>query len=777
MHPRSSRDLVASPADPIRLSSSEPLNAMDLPAPITAEAESLLAPPPTLRPVTSDPRYHDLRQEIDKLGSLTGPGVDWRAISTLGQGLTREIGKDLAVIAYTAFAGLKLRGLPGLLPGLVTLARLVREPPAGLTPNKPLGRARAVEWLLARLQTELQSTDPGRLDPPSAAVLPGALRELRSACRDVLGDLSPSFGPLLQLATALQPAEAPTPEAPETSPIQATTVASSPDAPPTGHADSPPAPAATDPHAPASPPRPDPATDLRALASPWLAPIDPATPCGTEPSGHDAFREAREELAKLTAPSGEPVDWPRLESRSAALLQTVAKDLRAAAWWTLARFHRGGLAGLAQGLAVVALLLEDFGAQLHPQRPKPRRDTAEWLIKQLAAGLAALPTERIQAAPLADVQTASETLGRTLRAHLGDDAPALRPLRDALQRLADAVPPPAPPEPPQAATEPPPAPVPSDIPAPRPTSAPLAVPQAAALTDLSALDGFLAATGESLQAAARTLREAAPADPRAYRLLRAGLWIGLAAPPPLRPDGCTGLPGLEDRDRALLDEHAAAGRFPALLQRSENLLVQHRLVLDLQRYTAAALTGLGPEFASAGLALRAELRALLTRLPELAGLRDREGRPLADPATQRWLADEVLPRPGTTTAVDPDEAAFWSDLRERLRRDDRSEALTEAQRRIDASPSEQRRYERRLALAEACDAAGQHPLAAALFGGLADDLERRDLDRWDPSLTTRCLTGLARCQHRRGEPAQLLVHRIGNLDATAASVLLAELSV
>jgi type VI secretion system protein VasJ len=318
-----------------------------------------------------------------------------------------------------------------------------------------------------------------------------------------------------------------------------------------------------------------------------------------------------------------------------------------------------------------------------------------------------------------------------------------------------------------------------------PAAAPLAQPCAAlaplpsVVADTADLDKFLGATGEALEQAARTLREVAPADPRAYRLLRTGLWLHLVGTPPLRPDGNTGLPGLELRDHAALAELAAASRWAGLLARSENLLPTRRLALDLQRYSAVALAGLGPEYAAAGDAIRVELRALLARLPGLAALRDRDGQPLADADTQRWLAAEVLPRAtasaGPSAGSDTD-AAFWTDLRPRLRGETRSEALADAQRHIDAGHGQQQRLRRRLALASLCDDVDP-PLATHLFTALADDLERRDLDAWDPSLGVEVLAGLARAQHRaRDVPAmRRAFHRLARLDASAAARLLTEL--
>lgn len=734
--------------------------AVALPPPLLARLDALVAPPDAPRAVTSDDRYHDLRQELDKLSSLAGGEVDWRRISALGDALTREVGKDLGVVAYLALAQHHLHDHDGLQVGVHALARLLRDPPALLTPAKVRGRASAVEWLLARLLLVAQTPDV--LPLTHVAGLELAARELRGAARQALADLAPSFSPLMQALQRLRELAGP-----DASPVAAAPAAPEPPAP-TPSVEAPATEAAS-----SDPPE----RRFTSTAAAWLAAIDPSSPCGVDPAGREGFIDAQDELARLASPSGGAVDWARVEAGSDAVLLRISKDLRAAVWFTLARAHRSGPSGLALGLTIVVGMFETFGEAIFPRKPRSVRDQSEWLIKHAAAALRDRAVD-IDAPLLATLRALGERLAVLLRARLGEDAPSLRPIRDALSerdtQLAARTPV-APPEPPAAPEPSAPAPSPA-APAPAPAAAPLA-PLPTVVADSADLDKFLGVTGEALEQAARSLREAAPTDPRAYRLLRTGLWLHLVAAPPLRPDGNTALPGLEARDHAQLAELAAAARWAGLLARSENLLATRRLALDLQRHTAAALVGLGPEYAAAADAVRIELRSLLARLPGLAALRDRDGQPLADPDTQRWLTSEVLPRPAAsapTTAADTPE--FWTELRPRLRGETRGEALSDAQRHIDAGRGEHQRFLRRLSLAELCDE--QDPsLATHLFAALADDLERRALDPWDPSLAARTLTGLARAQHRARDIAawRRALQRLGNLDASAAAALLAEL--
>jgi type VI secretion system protein VasJ len=60
-------------------------------------------------------------------------------------------------------------------------------------------------------------------------------------------------------------------------------------------------------------------------------------------------------------------------------LTTVAKDIRVATYYCWAKLHREGEQGLAEGLELLAGLLERFGTQLHPQRDRSRKAALEWL--------------------------------------------------------------------------------------------------------------------------------------------------------------------------------------------------------------------------------------------------------------------------------------------------------------------------------------------------------------------------------------------------------------
>jgi len=640
----------------------------------------------------------------------------------------------------------------------------------------------------------------------------GALRAIKSLCLDLPEDPEALNSGAVKGADVPSNSGTPVATEPATKPA---TERNSDAKPPTtpSPADTPPPstprPSSLDPapsQAPSqTPPREaaEPLAEFLDEAAPWLAPIAPDSACGDAPDPLESFTELRNEFAKLTSVTQTPIEWRLVREQSDQLLRETSKDLRLAAYLMLAKHHERGLHGLILGLVIAAELLARYPKALHPKRPKSRGNFAEWLIVQAAAALSQMD-KPISASEHQALVSARKHLAAVFAEHLGDRAPSQRPLREAIKNIAitpenededepedeqgagltasqtetetekaesltKAEASPSVTDPAAAGTN-----VAADPTPPSRTADaksntdPVAVdpkvttsakkvavkPAAAAapLADLGDLDRFLDATDDALASTARALRDALPADPRGYRLLRIALWLKLIAPPPTKPDGNTHLRPLQDRDRKQLETLLAKQQWAGLIQRSESLLPLNRYLLDLQRYSCAALEGLGEEYAAAAVAVRAEVTALLVRFPSLPKLRDSSGKPLADAETERWIAERVHPTTppaggAAAQAMLPpalaethDDLTFWAGLTSQLQSPTTCQAaLTSAQAYIDASPTGTIRFARSLKLAVELARGGVEQHAAYLLRGLSDEAVRSTLAHWDKPLFTRCL--------------------------------------
>lgn len=107
---------------------------------------------------------------------------------------------------------------------------------------------------------------------------------------------------------------------------------------------------------------------------PWLQPISAEFPVGKDPGYDDDFQRMRDEVSKLSG-----ADAGQVAQLAQKLLHQSCKDLRVATYYLWARLHKEGEVGLADGLSLLAALIERFAETVLPARPQSRRMALEWL--------------------------------------------------------------------------------------------------------------------------------------------------------------------------------------------------------------------------------------------------------------------------------------------------------------------------------------------------------------------------------------------------------------
>lgn len=88
----------------------------------------------------------------------------------------------------------------------------------------------------------------------------------------------------------------------------------------------------------------------------WLAPISDSQPTGSDPGYDDDFQRIREEVNKISG-----VDTELICQLAEKLLTQTCKDLRVITFYVWARLQRDGETGLAEGVTLLAAMLERFG--------------------------------------------------------------------------------------------------------------------------------------------------------------------------------------------------------------------------------------------------------------------------------------------------------------------------------------------------------------------------------------------------------------------------------
>jgi type VI secretion system protein VasJ len=394
--------------------------------------------------------------------------------------------------------------------------------------------------------------------------------------------------------------------------------------------------------------------ELEARVATLILPIAGAKPSGEDVSFDPDFERVKAEVDKLGSVSAGAPDWVSVVDLSGKLLSTRSKDMRLATWLTLAKMNTSGWNGLAEGLLVLRELATKHWDTMYPERrPRARANLYGWLVEHIAATL-----EPVAVAPTdAEAIRASNALFREIDAELSEKLGDLHPgmgmvrrlLESRVAALAAAAPPPAPAAAPAASGAAQPA-------ASAPAQAAPAAPVAAVVTNAAPAPVFAAAAPpvvtsadsvtDALNACRGTILQAAAllwAQDRtmawAYSLQRVGTWLAVRAVPPVAPDSQrTGIPAPPPVVRRPVEDAFGRSRWADVLGEAEPLAARYIYWLDLHRFIALSLAGLGPEYAAANAAVRSQVRGFVERFPALTQLEFADGTPLANAETRTWLS-------------------------------------------------------------------------------------------------------------------------------------------
>ncbi|MEZ4385215.1 MAG: type VI secretion system domain-containing protein [Nannocystaceae bacterium] len=242
-----------------------------------AEARRLLAPSPARsdasRPPVDDPRYVQLREEIDRPQSVEGGATDWQRVDALGRELLAEGLGDLLIAAYTARAAQRRGGVAGTAFALTLVRERLAIDCEGASPRRRRALASALRWWTRGAEAPLRralTTERAQLEGATVDGLRALVDELASLARAQLGSQTPAFGELTgALERAAAEIERGDPGDTITCPIEqdeSSLVADATSEPPPEPAAEPPPTPAPQPAAPAALPTAPPHTDA-ALAS------------------------------------------------------------------------------------------------------------------------------------------------------------------------------------------------------------------------------------------------------------------------------------------------------------------------------------------------------------------------------------------------------------------------------------------------------------------------------------------------------------------------------
>ena len=258
--------------------------------------------------------------------------------------------------------------------------------------------------------------------------------------------------------------------------------------------------------------------------------------------------------------------------------------------------------------------------------------------------------------------------------------------------------------------------------------------------------------------AAAFLRRREPQSPASYLMLRGLRWGELRAAIELADPTKLEAPPTDLRrhlKKLLLDK-----KYEELLEAAESAMALpcSRAWLDMQRFVVEACEALGSGYEAIARAIRSELKALVTDIPQLLDATLMDETPAANAETRAWLVSlsqapaSAPPADGTAHAASSNGLgsrwpgqptdAYVSAL-QALRDGHERKAFEILQQDIARKRSGRERFRRRMQLVEICATTNKPNVAQPILDDVAAAIENHKLDEWeDPGLVASALATL-----------------------------------
>lgn len=446
---------------------------------------------------------------------------------------------------------------------------------------------------------------------------------------------------------------------------------------------------------------------------PLLKPISAQSPVGEDPGYDDDFQCMRDEVNKLSG--ADPDLVIRLAEK---LLTDSCKDLRIGTYYLWARLQSEGEAGLAEGLSLLAALVERYPADVLPVRANSRKIALEWVASNKVLDCLSRYPEVVKSESERTV-AALAWLERSLSVWPQDQRPVLDSLYGALSaRLAQS------------------------------GGVDALVPQNTSSHEQNGLPVAPIKSGRDLLDSGRALAEYLRDQPdgwlAAHRLMKSLRWDTVHQTPLEGANGNTGLVAPRAENRSHLKRLYLQRNWTELLDQVERVYAEgvNHFWLDLQWYLFQALGELpAPQNKWADITQR-DLGMFLDRLPGLESMRWSDGTPFADETTLAWINQHVcgngsqqwMPAPIAVNATgDTEVLSLEAEALAQADSDGVEAALAWLAARSGIQSGHQR-WLLRLLMARVAEQYGKSELALHLLGELDATAQRHALADWEPEL-------------------------------------------
>lgn len=511
-------------------------------------------------------------------------------------------------------------------------------------------------------------------------------------------------------------------------------------------------------------------------------PISAENPTGSDVRYEQEFDELQAEIDKLSSPSASGgVDWEKVSTISSKILAQKSKDLLIASYMAVAQIHIAKIEGLEIGLRVIHDLLEQFWDNLFPEKKRMRGRVAaiEWWLEKSEAALHLIEQEPLSAEKIEEYRKCLQDIDALLQGYLSE-APLLRPLERFLdtvpikdekklesETLAPSTDRAEAPSPPKTVTD---------------TGKPSRPPKMEQIASASDAERILRDALQTVRLVANHLQKEDLSNPQGYRWRRMAGWCMIQALPP-ETDGRTQIPPPLNHDtfRNHLAGQRDKGNWEALVRETEEKFQGALLWLDLNRFIAETLTGLGDKYQEAHDAVCRETAYLVYRIPGIESLSFSDGTPFCDTETRQWLKDIGMEK-GTAMAqpVFPSCDQETDHMVETMQKANAlvkkkkvGEAVSILQQELWRSFSKREQLLWRLELSQILMNDKKAQLALPHLEAVLHDIDTFKLEEWEPILALKGLKMIwlgfsTRSDEAGKERASEVFKRIAKLDATEA---------
>lgn len=170
--------------------------------------------------------FDGVKAQLDKLTSIEGGDVDWRAVVATAEELLSTRTKDLRLAVWLAAGGFERDGWNGFARGLAVCRALVCEMWEPMLPKRDKARANIMVWLGERVAPGLQEISISLADGDTVRTCAALVAEIDGVFAEKLGDAFPGIRGLVQ-TTRTRVRDIPEPPPPPPSTPEPTAAAAS----------------------------------------------------------------------------------------------------------------------------------------------------------------------------------------------------------------------------------------------------------------------------------------------------------------------------------------------------------------------------------------------------------------------------------------------------------------------------------------------------------------------------------------------------------------------